>query len=121
VKIEPKIPTIILDSIYRQYGKGGFEIIEMIKQDPSLGEPFLDNHPFVPAEIHYILKYEFVTHLIDVLCRRTEISFKISHTLQNEIALKVAEIIAETYNWSRAKKEEEIKYYLNYISKTIWF
>ena len=81
----------------------------------------MNDHPFIPAEIYYIAKYEFVTHLIDVLCRRTEISFKVSHKRQDIIAQKVANIIAELYGWSETKKDEEIRNYLDYISKTIWF
>ncbi|MHA1338506.1 MAG: FAD-dependent oxidoreductase [Promethearchaeota archaeon] len=117
----PNIDKDILDHLYRQYGKGAFEIVQNIMEKPELGKRFLKENQFTPAEIHYILKYEFAPHLTDVLLRRTEIQLKVSHKKQREIAEAVAWIMAEKYGWTKDKKEKEIEEYMKYIKNTIWF
>ncbi|MHA1728610.1 MAG: glycerol-3-phosphate dehydrogenase/oxidase [Promethearchaeota archaeon] len=120
-KNKPDLPKDILDALYQQYGRGVIEIVQDVTNNSNLGKRFLPENQFIPAEINYILKYEFAPRLIDVLCRRTEIALKIEHTRQHEIAEKVAKIMARIYGWDENQKKEEINYYLDYISKTIWF
>jgi len=111
----------ILEHLYRQYGRGAFEIVQNIINKPELGKRFIPENQITPAEIHYILKYEFAPHLIDVLLRRTEIQLKVHHKKQQKIAEDVAWIMAEKYGWTLEKKQKEIDNYMNYIKKTIWF
>ncbi|MHA1821021.1 MAG: FAD-dependent oxidoreductase [Promethearchaeota archaeon] len=110
-----------LEHLYRQYGKGAFKIVEEVEKNPELGKPFIEENMFCPAEINYILKYEFAPHLVDVLLRRTEIQLKVHHKKQPIIAEKVANIMAEYYNWDEDTKNKEIEAYLDYIKHTIWF
>jgi glycerol-3-phosphate dehydrogenase len=93
----------------------------MILQDPKMAKPFIEDDYFLPAEIYYILKYEFAPRLIDIMCRRTEIAIKIKHSKQKIIAEKVADIMAKVYEWDDGTKSNEIKNYMDYIAKTIWF
>ena len=111
----------LLDHLYQQYGKGAFEIIEIILKNPKLAKTFTPENVFMPAEIFYILRHEFAPCLIDVMCRRTEMQMKVHHTKQREVAEQVAQIMAEKYKWSSTKKDEEIEKYMNYIKKSIWF
>ncbi|MFX0028900.1 MAG: glycerol-3-phosphate dehydrogenase C-terminal domain-containing protein, partial [Candidatus Hermodarchaeota archaeon] len=60
-------------------------------------------------------------HLIDVFCRRTEMSLWISHKNATEAAAKVADIIAVEYGWNEEKKKEEIEAYIEYVKKTVSF
>ncbi|MFX0028319.1 MAG: FAD-dependent oxidoreductase, partial [Candidatus Hermodarchaeota archaeon] len=69
----------VADHIYQQYGKGALKILEIIKENESYKEKILRNHYFIKAEIIYCLRYELTQHLIDVFCRRTEMSLWISH------------------------------------------
>jgi glycerol-3-phosphate dehydrogenase len=118
---KPDLPDHTLNMLYQQYGKGAKEIIQMVANDPNLGEPFLEEDYFLPAEIYYILNFEFAPRLIDVMCRRTEIAIKIKHTKQKLIAEKVADIMAKVYGWDESTKLKEIQFYMDYIQKTIWF
>lgn len=122
--IEEKRPDIdgdILDYLYQQYGKGAKKIVEMIMENPDLGQRYFKENQFIPAEFHYILKYEFAPHLKDVLLRRAEVQLKVHHSKQRKIAEKVAWIMAEEYGWDKSKKEKEIDEYIDYIDHTIWF
>ena len=111
----------IADHLHQQYGKGAFEILELIKEDKSLKERILDTNDFIKAEIVYILRNELTSHLIDVFCRRTEMSLFIDHQKQSEAAQKVAGIMANEYQWDENRKSQEIKDYIEHIEKTVEF
>ncbi len=116
-----KIDPDMLEHFYRQYGRGGIEILETIEAAPQTGLPLLEGYPYCEAEIQYILEHECAPKLIDVLCRRTEAQWQIWHYRQPELAYKTAEIMAAYYGWSEKRKKEEIKEYLDYIANTVRF
>ena len=116
-----KLDDDISDHIYQQYGKGAIKILDLIKKNESLKERILDENDFIKAEIVYTIRYELTPHLIDVFCRRTEMSLWIRHNKAHEAAKKVAEIMAKEYSWSEEKKNSEIESYLDYIKKTVVF
>ena len=116
-----KLDDDIADHIYQQYGKGAIKILDLIKGDESLKERILDENDFVKAEILYILRHEMTPHLIDVFCRRTEMSLWIRPDKALKAAEKVAEIMAKEYSWSEDKKDSEIEAYIDYVKKTVEF
>ena len=111
----------ITKHIYQQYGRGAIEILNLIVKEPNSGEKIVDENDFIKAEILYVLRFELTTHLIDIFCRRTEMSLFIDHRKQLYAAKKVAEIIAKEYQWDENKEEQEIKDYIEHIKKTIDF
>ncbi|MHA1476807.1 MAG: FAD-dependent oxidoreductase [Promethearchaeota archaeon] len=111
----------LADHLYQQYGKGAIRILDMIKEDMSLKERIIDENDFINAEILYALIYELSPHLIDVLCRRTEMSLWIHHRRASEAAEKVARIMQKEYSWDNETKNREIQTYLEYINKTVSF
>ncbi|TFG00267.1 MAG: glycerol-3-phosphate dehydrogenase/oxidase [Promethearchaeota archaeon] len=111
----------IANHLYQQYGRGALKILELIQNDKTLKERIIPENNFIKGEILYTLKYELTTHLIDIFCRRTEMSLFIDHRKSDEAAQKVADIMAEEYNWSEDKKEDEILRYLEYISDCVSF
>jgi len=115
------IDSDIADHLYQQYGRGAFNILDIIKQDDSLKERIIAENNFIKAEIIYCLKHELTPHLIDVFCRRTEMSLWISHKEVNKAAQIVADLMASEYSWNETKKEEEIRLYMDYIKKTVSF
>ncbi|MCF2141854.1 MAG: glycerol-3-phosphate dehydrogenase/oxidase [Candidatus Lokiarchaeota archaeon] len=111
----------ILSHLYQQYGKGAKEIVIMVKNNSDLGVPLLSGHPFIPAEIEYIIEHEYIVHLVDILRRRTEIFMKVRHDQQEVIAEKVAKILAVKMKWDSERIQNEIQDYIHHIRKTIWF
>jgi len=116
-----KLDDKITHHLYQQYGRGAIEILNLIVKEPNLGEKIVDENDFIKAEILYVLRFELTTHLIDIFCRRTEMSLFIDHRKQLYAAKKVAEIIAKEYQWDENKEEQEIKDYIEHIKKTIDF
>ncbi len=111
----------VANHIYEQYGRGAIKILELIKSDKSLKDRIDDENEFIAAEIVYGLKYEPTPHLIDIFCRRTEMSLFIDHKKQLNAAKKVADLMAQEYDWSDQKKTEEINLYMDHIKKTVVF
>jgi glycerol-3-phosphate dehydrogenase len=93
----------------------------MIKEDESLKERIIDENDFINAEILYMLRYELSPHLIDVFCRRTEMSLLIHHRRALEAAENVAKIMQKEYSWDNETKSEEIQRYLDYVKKCVSF
>jgi len=111
----------ISDHLYQQYGKGAIHIINLIKKNESLKERVIDENDFIYAEILYVLKYEMSPHLIDVFCRRTEMSLWIHHRRAFEAAENVAKIMQKEYSWDNETKNEEIQRYMDYVEKCVSF
>jgi len=109
------------EHFYTQYGRGGLAILETIRVNPALGQPFLEGYPFCEAEILYILEQENAPKLTDVLCRRTEAQWLVWHHRQDKLAAAVAAVMARFYNWSDITRMEEIKQYLDYVAKNVRF
>ncbi|MFW9895357.1 MAG: glycerol-3-phosphate dehydrogenase/oxidase [Candidatus Thorarchaeota archaeon] len=120
-KSETSLDKDILDHLYQQYGKGALKILEIIKEDNSLKERIVDENNFIKAEVIYCLRYELTLHLLDVFCRRTEMSLWINHKKVGLAAKIVVELMANEYNWSESKKEEEIEAYLKYVDRCVSF
>lgn len=111
----------VAEHLYIQYGLGALEILKIIEKNPNMKEKIIDTDNFIKAEVLYTLRNEITPHLIDVFCRRTEMSLFIDHKRQLEAAKKVAEIMAEEYSWPEDKKKQEIQIYMDYINKTVEF
>jgi glycerol-3-phosphate dehydrogenase len=118
---KPNLDQDILEHLYQQYGEGAKKIIDMQTNDSKLKERIIREHPFIVGEIMYILKNEQAPHLMDVVCRRTEMALRIHHKKQKTVAEKVADIMAKEYSWDEPQKKKEIKEYLDHIKKTIFF
>ncbi|MFW9949845.1 MAG: FAD-dependent oxidoreductase [Candidatus Thorarchaeota archaeon] len=117
---------VILDEdiaihIYTQYGKGAIRILELIKEDSSLGERIIAENNFIKAEIIYTLRYELTPHLSDVFCRRTEMALWIDHRKASNAAEVVADLMKREYSWDDKTKNKEIAHYIEYVEKTIAF
>lgn len=120
-KFDLNINLDVLAHFYQQYGKGATKILEMIKKDESLQEKIIEDNDFIKAEILYCLRNEPTPHLIDVFCRRTEMSLWIDHKKAFKAANKVADIMCNEYAWDENKKSQEIELYMDYITKTVSF
>ena len=116
-----KLDEEISNHLYQQYGKGALRILDLIKEDESLKERIIDENDFINAEILYVLRYELSPHLIDVFCRRTEMSLWIHHRRASEAAEKVAAIMQKEYSWDDETTYKEIQTYLDYVKKSVSF
>jgi glycerol-3-phosphate dehydrogenase len=64
----------LTDRLWRRYGRRAFDLLDHIRQDPTMGEDIMDSADYLRAELHHTAENEMVTKLEDFLRRRSKIS-----------------------------------------------
>jgi glycerol-3-phosphate dehydrogenase len=93
-----------------RYGSLITEILELIKQRPSLAEPLEGAMEYLRAEIVYAASHEAALHLDDVLTRRTRISIE---TFDRGVhaAPAVADLMGGVLGWDETTRARELRHY----------
>jgi glycerol-3-phosphate dehydrogenase len=100
----------VIEHLLMRYGARIHELLDLIREMPSLGEPIEGAPTYLAAEIHYATSHEGALHLDDVLTRRTRISIE---TFDRGVvaAGPTAEIMAAILGWDDATVSREIQHY----------
>ncbi len=101
---------VVIEHLLQRYGSCTQDLLDLIEDSPSLGEPIEGAPTYLAAEIHYAASHEGALHLDDILTRRTRISietFDRGLTAARSTALLVAPILG----WDQAAIEREIGHY----------
>lgn len=117
----PDVPADVKAHLYQQYGWGGIAIMEFARDDPALADRLVDHRPFIYAEIRYIVEHELAVHLVDVLCRRTEVMLRVHPRHHEQIATRAAAIMGEFLGLDAATQAREVKDHLTYVDKNAFF
>jgi glycerol-3-phosphate dehydrogenase len=99
-----------IEHLLGRYGSLITELLAMVRDDPSLGEPLLGGDDYLRVEALYGVTHEGAAHLDDILARRTRISIE-SWDRGVEAAEAVADLIGPALGWSGAQREREIGLY----------
>lgn len=62
------------DRLWRRYGRRAFDMLDDIRQDPSMGDDIMDSADYLRVELHHTAEHEMVTRLDDFLRRRSKIA-----------------------------------------------
>ena len=102
--------VVRIEHLLGRYGSLTEELLAMIAEDPSLGEPIPGAEDHLRVEAHYAASHEGALHLDDVLTRRTRISIE---TFDRGVAAAphVAALMAPVLGWDRARIEREVAHY----------
>lgn len=100
------------DELVTRYGTYAEKIAAFINE--TNGQPLQSIENWNSGELVYILRNEKPIHLEDIFIRRSTIAW-LGNT-STEVINEFAEIMAEEYNWSKAKKGEEIKRVTDFIN-----
>lgn len=100
----------VIERLLNRYGSRALELLELIADKPSLGEPLEGATSYLAVEIHYATSHEGALHLDDALTRRTRISIE---TFDRGVlaARPTAEIMAGLLGWDEATTAGEIHHY----------
>jgi len=109
-----------LTHLFENYGKGGLEIIDSVKREPSLGEAITAGQPNIKAELQYSLKYEMVTRLKDFLMRRSNLSLY-ERDRHESLGRAVAAEMANFLGWDERRVDDEVKEYVRVAEKNRFF
>ncbi|WP_306233077.1 glycerol-3-phosphate dehydrogenase/oxidase [Agrococcus beijingensis] len=99
-----------VEHLLNRYGVLTDELLDMIRQDPSLAEPLPGADDYLGAEVRYACTHEGALHLDDVLARRTRISIE-SWDRGVAAAPVAARIMADALGWDDERVEKEINTY----------
>ncbi|REF36980.1 glycerol-3-phosphate dehydrogenase/oxidase [Thermasporomyces composti] len=93
-----------------RYGTATTDLLDLIADQPSLGQPVPGAPGYLAAELHYAASHEGALHLEDVLVRRTRIFMETpDHGL--EAAPFAATVVGEVLGWDELRRKEEVERY----------
>lgn len=102
--------VVRIEHLLGRYGALTEELLAMISQDPTLGEPIPGAEDHLQVEAVYAASHEGALHLDDVLTRRTRISIE---TFDRGIAAAphVARLMARVLGWDEERIVREVEHY----------
>jgi len=100
-----------IEHLLGRYGTLIEEVLELVAEDRSLGEPLEGADDYLRVELVYGASHEGARHLDDMLARRTRISIE-TWDRGVRVAPVAAELMAGVLGWSEEQKEKEIAHYL---------
>lgn len=100
-----------IEHLLGRYGSLIWEILDLIRQRPELGQPLAGADDYLAAEISYAASHEGALHIDDVLTRRTRISIE---TWDRGVAAAgpTAQLMGEILGWTEETITREIDHYL---------
>ncbi|MGV0110318.1 MULTISPECIES: glycerol-3-phosphate dehydrogenase/oxidase [unclassified Arthrobacter] len=99
-----------VEHLLQRFGTQATEVLDLIREDPSLGRPLPGADDYLRAEVVFAVTHEGARHVDDVLTRRTRISIE-SWDRGVSAAPVVAELMAPILGWSEQQAEREVTHY----------
>jgi glycerol-3-phosphate dehydrogenase len=99
-----------VEHLLGRYGNLVTEVLDLIRDDPSLADPVDGAEDYLRAELLYAAGFEGARHVEDVLTRRTRISIE---TFDRGVAAApvAASLLAGVLGWSEEQTAREIEHY----------
>lgn len=99
-----------VEHLLNRYGALTEEVLDLVADDPSLGEPLTSADDYLRAEVVYAASHEGARHLDDVLTRRTRISIE-TFDRGTRGAREAAELMAPVLGWGQEQIDKEVEHY----------
>ena len=97
-----------------RYGSEIVTLLELTGKNPELKSKMNPNLEYLKVEAVYAVEFEGARNLIDIIDRRTRISFESDdHGLG--VAKDIAEILAKHLGWSGTEKKKQIEEFKNHV------
>ena len=91
------------ERLWRRYGRRAFEMLDHIREDPTMAEDILGSSDYLRVELHNTASTEMIVHLDDFLRRRSKISLITrSEDIQRSKGLK--EVVSILFGSDAEKK-----------------
>ncbi|KAF7762401.1 hypothetical protein Agabi119p4_8994 [Agaricus bisporus var. burnettii] len=85
---------------------------------PLHGTRIVAQYPFLDAEVRYAVRHEYAVTAIDVLSRRTRLSFLNARAALDALP-RVIDIMTEELNWSRSERNKQVKNSVTFLIETM--
>jgi glycerol-3-phosphate dehydrogenase len=104
-----------IEHLLQRYGTLVDEVLELVAEDASLGEPLAGTEDYLRAEVVYAVTHEGARHLDDVLTRRTRVSIETFHRGTSS-AEETARLMGHALGWSEEQRRIEVEHYLQRVA-----
>lgn len=111
---EFQLPEKVARHLIFTYGRGVEELLPLLREDASLGEPIVTGLPFIWAELPYSVRREMAMCLDDFLIRRTHI-FSLDSDQGQSVLPRVGDAMAGILGWSEEEKRRQVQRYLREV------
>jgi glycerol-3-phosphate dehydrogenase len=99
-----------IEHLIGRYGSLVDEVLDLVAEDPTLGEPLAGAPDYLRAEVVYAASHEGARHLDDVLARRTRISIETFDRGLGSVE-EASRLVAPVLGWSDEQVEREVEHY----------
>lgn len=110
IAAESGLDVATVDHLASRHGDRLGDVIDLVADDPALGQPLAEGHPYLRAEVVHAARSEGALHLYDVLTRRTRLSVE-SLDRAVESAQATVDLMAAELGWSNDRISDEIWHY----------
>jgi glycerol-3-phosphate dehydrogenase len=109
------VPVDVAEHLIARYGSLATEVLDLIRDDKTLGHPLVDGHPYLRAEVAYAVTHEGALHAEDVLARRVRLLIE-SSDAGLSAAPEVPAIMAGLLGWHRRRRAAELRRYQEFAT-----
>ena len=106
----PNLEPADHDHLTGRYGSEAGDVLDLVRADPTLGEPLVPGLPYLKAEARFAVRHEMARTLSDVLDRRTRARL-LARDAAADAAADVAALIAPDLGWSDEHTAAEVAAY----------
>lgn len=104
------LPVGTMEHLLLRHGSYAERILDLVVDEPDLGERLDPEAPYLKAEIVWAVESEGALHLDDLLTRRTRLSIEVSD--RGVVAApEVARLVAPVLGWDEATIAREVEHY----------
>ncbi|TFC66691.1 glycerol-3-phosphate dehydrogenase/oxidase [Cryobacterium sp. TMT2-4] len=107
--------TVRVEHLLNRYGTLTDELLDLIRETPSLADPLPGADDYIEAEVVYAATHMGALHLEDVLARRTRISIE-AWDRGVSAAPVAARLMAGVLGWDEAREAREVGTYLKRVA-----
>ncbi|MDE0802501.1 MAG: glycerol-3-phosphate dehydrogenase/oxidase [Acidimicrobiales bacterium] len=104
------VAPAVIDHLLGRFGAETTEVLELLRQDPTLGDHLPGTDQYLAVEVHVATAIEGALHLDDVLTRRTRISIETADRGVSAAPV-AARIMARVLDWDEATIAAEVGAY----------
>ncbi len=112
------VHNVRIEHLLNRYGTLTDELLDLIRETPSLGDAIPGADDYIGAEVVYAASHEGALHLEDVLARRTRISIE-AWDRGVSAAPVAAKLMAGVLGWDQARIDDEVNNYLKRVAAEI--
>ncbi|WP_341769748.1 glycerol-3-phosphate dehydrogenase C-terminal domain-containing protein [Agromyces protaetiae] len=108
------VHKVRIEHLLNRFGTLTDDLLDLIRNDPSLGEPLPGADDYLGAEVVYAASHEGALHLDDVLARRTRISIE-AWDRGVSAAPVAAKLMGRVLGWDASREQLEVERYLQRV------